>query len=43
MRETYASSPIGHPATVFGVADGVMGLETLVTTAYRLDNIWLDR
>ena len=43
MRETYSASPIGHPATVFGVANGVMGLETLVTTAYRLDKIWLDR
>ncbi|MBZ0130187.1 MAG: ABC transporter substrate-binding protein [Rhodobacteraceae bacterium] len=43
MRETYAASPVGHPATVFGVADGVKGLETMVTSAYRLDQVWLDR
>ena len=43
MRASYAASPVGHPATVFGVADGVKGLEPLVTTAYRLDQIRLAR
>ena len=43
MRETYSAAPVGHPATVFGVADGVKGLAPLVTSAYRLDEISLDR
>lgn len=43
MRETYTAIPIGHPDTIFAIADGVEGFETLTTTAYRLDHIWLDR
>jgi len=43
MRATYSAVPVGHPATVFGVADGVKGLDPLVTTAYRLDQIRLAR
>lgn len=39
MRETFTASPIGHPDTVFGLAKGVSGFETLQTTAYRLDRI----
>jgi peptide/nickel transport system substrate-binding protein len=43
MRETYSASPVGHPASVFGVADAVKGFETQVTSAYRLDQISVDR
>jgi peptide/nickel transport system substrate-binding protein len=43
MRASYTAVPVGHPATVFGVADGVKGLDPLVTTAYRLDQIRLAR
>jgi peptide/nickel transport system substrate-binding protein len=43
MRETYTAVPIGHPDTIFALAEGVEGFETLQTTAYRLDQIWLDR
>jgi peptide/nickel transport system substrate-binding protein len=43
MRASYTAVPVGHPATVFGVADGVKGMDPLVTTAYRLDQIRLAR
>ena len=43
MRASFTAVPVGHPATVFGVADGVKGLDPLVTTAYRLDQIRLAR
>jgi len=43
MRASYSAAPVGHPATVFGVADGVKGLAPVVTTAYRLDAIRLER
>ncbi|GGH40008.1 ABC-type transport system, substrate-binding protein [Cribrihabitans marinus] len=43
MRETFTAVPIGHPDTVFAIADGVEGFETLPTTAYRLDRISVNR
>ena len=41
MRETYTASPVGHPDTVFALANNVSGFETLNTTAYRLEAISL--
>lgn len=43
MRATFTAVPVGHPDTVFAIANGVEGFSTLQTTAYRLDRISVSR
>lgn len=43
MRDTFTAVPVGHPDTVFAIADGVEGFDTLQTTAYRIDRISVNR